>query len=168
LTELSIRPAAEADVPAVVALARACVAEMLRRGIDQWDEVYPPPTQFSSDASAGSLYVASLRTDIVGALALDERQDAEYEAVPWTMLDGRVAVVHRLMVHPAFQGRGIAKELMRFAERKAADLGCGAMRLDAYSRNPQALRLYRTLGYRAAGDVVFRKGVFRCFEKGMA
>jgi ribosomal protein S18 acetylase RimI-like enzyme len=79
--------------------------------------------------------------------------------------DAGVSVVHRLMVHPAFQGRGIARELMEFAERVALNRGCGVIRLDAFAMNPQALRLYRALGYREAGEVKFRKGAFLCFEK---
>jgi ribosomal protein S18 acetylase RimI-like enzyme len=72
------------------------------------------------------------------------------------------------MVDPDFQGQGIARRMMRFAEGAARNLGCGVMRLDAFALNPQALRLYRSLEYRDAGEVRFRKGAFRCFEKRLA
>ena len=74
-------------------------------------------------------------------------------------------MVHRLMVDPRYQGRGIAGELMRFAEDRAGELGYDAIRLDAFSANPRALWLYQRLGYHDAGCVTFRKGLFRCFEK---
>ena len=104
---------------------------------------------------------------VVGALTLDQNQDAEYAAVPWTVSNVPVAVVHRLMVDPEFQGRGIAREMMKFAEHAATSLGGGVLRLDAFTLNPQALGLYRALGYRDVGEVRFRKGAFRCFEKGL-
>jgi GNAT superfamily N-acetyltransferase len=103
--------------------------------------------------------------ELVGGFTLDQNQDAEYASVPWSIVDDRVAVVHRLFVDPSHHGRGIAKKMMSVAERLATDLGCGSMRLDAFTLNPEALRLYQSLGYRDAGAVTFRKGVFRCFEK---
>jgi hypothetical protein len=35
------------------------------------------------------------------------------------------------------------------------------------SQNPQALNLYRRLGYRDVGTVTLRKGLFHCFEKAL-
>jgi ribosomal protein S18 acetylase RimI-like enzyme len=169
VADLDITRATEADVSAVASLAERCKAEMQRRGIDQWDELYPTRERFSADAAASSLYVASLGpAAVIGAFTLDRYQDVEYAAVPWAFRDEPVGVVHRLMVDPRFQGRGIAQELMRFAERVACNLGCAVMRLDAFASNPRALGLYRGLGYREAGGVRFRKGAFRCFEKRLA
>jgi GNAT superfamily N-acetyltransferase len=88
--------------------------------------------------------------------------------VDWSIRAPRVAVVHRLMVHPVCQGRGIGPYLMRFAELRARQLGYGAMRLDAFTRNPRSLHLYQRLGYRDAGPVRLRKGLFRCLEKDLA
>ena len=163
--ELSVRKADEADLTDVMTLRDRCVDDMLRRGIEQWDDIYPTLEWFTADVSAGSLHIASVDNQIVGAFALNEKQDPEYVEVPWTFVDERVAVVHRLMVDPSAQGRGIARKLMRHAELLAAELGFGAVRLDAFTLNPQALRLYASLGYRDAGGVQLRKGVFRCFEK---
>lgn len=39
------------------------------------------------------------------------------------------------------------------------------IRLDAFTGNPRALKLYDGLGYRRSGYVTFRKGLFVCFEK---
>jgi RimJ/RimL family protein N-acetyltransferase len=41
------------------------------------------------------------------------------------------------------------------------------MRLDAFSENPRALRVYDRDGYRRAGQVRLRKGTFICFEKAL-
>ncbi|MGD8282175.1 MAG: GNAT family N-acetyltransferase [Gemmatimonadota bacterium] len=164
--DLEVVPAAEADLPAVMMLVRRCIEEMRRRGIDQWDDIYPGRTRFAEDVNAGSLWIASSHgADLVGVFTLDEHQDVEYADVPWRFEGPPVAVVHRLMVDPGVQGRGIARRLMRFAEERAIRLGYGVLRLDAFTRNPYALRLYRSLGYRYAGEVTFRKGRFRCFEK---
>ena len=89
----------------------------------------------------------------------------EWAAVPWTILGVRTAVVHRLMVEPHYQGQGVARQLMQFAESQASRAGFECMRLDAFALNPPALRLYQNMGYRDAGSATLRKGVFRCLEK---
>ena len=149
-------------------LVRNCIADMRQAGIDQWDDIYPADATILADAREGTLYLASLDAEhLAGALVINDYQNPEYSEVPWTIDGARVAVVHRLMVDPRYQGRGIARELMRFAETRAGELGYGAIRLDAFSANPRALRLYHGLGYHDAGCVTFRKGVFRCFEKSL-
>jgi GNAT superfamily N-acetyltransferase len=163
---IAIRPGLEGDVDGAMALVRDCISAMLRQSIDQWDEVYPNRSTWLGDARERTLYVASHEAGpLVAAFVLNEFQDAEYAAVPWTICPARVAVLHRLLVHPSHQNRGVATTLVRYAEGRALELGYDAIRLDAFTRNPAALRLYHRLGYRDAGAVTLRKGVFRCFEK---
>jgi len=166
LLELAIRPAVSSELDEVMRLVRACIEDMRERGIEQWDEIYPARDIFALDLRAGSLYTAWLDAGaLAGVFTLDEYQSPEWAAVPWTILGVRVAVVHRLMVEPGYQRRGFARQLMQFAENEASRLGFEAMRLDAFSLNPQALRLYQTLDYREAGTGRLRKGIFHCFEK---
>lgn len=44
-------------------------------------------------------------------------------------------------------------------------LGGGAVRLDIFSQNPHALRLYTKLGYAPVGTVRWRMGDFILMEK---
>jgi GNAT superfamily N-acetyltransferase len=169
LSNVLVRRAHEDDLPRVGELLRGCVQKMRADGIDQWDDVYPTGATLAADVGGGALYVASAEgMPVAGAFAIDERQDPEYADVSWSVQAPRVAVVHRLMVHPLCQGRGLGPFLMRFAESRARQLGYRAMRLDAFTSNPRSLRLYQSLGYRDAGPVTFRKGLFRCFEKDLA
>lgn len=163
---ISIRLAGDEDVVALMRLVHDCIAHMRRAGIEQWDELYPDEATLRGDVQERTMYLGG-REDhgMIGAFVLNEYQNQEYAEVPWTITDLRVAVVHRLMVDPRHQRQGVARQLMRLAEERAIALGFGAMRLDAFSGNPSALRLYQDLGYRDAGGVMFRKGPFRCFEK---
>ncbi len=46
----------------------------------------------------------------VAYVAINEEQSPEYSQINW-FTDGRkVLVIHRLSVHPEFQGKGIAKK----------------------------------------------------------
>jgi GNAT superfamily N-acetyltransferase len=163
---LSVRVAGIEDFVLLMRLVRDCIEDMRREGIEQWDEIYPNETILRADVEEQTMYLAGREDDsLIGAFVLNEYQNPEYRDVPWTITGLRVAVVHRLMVDPRHQRQGCAGQLMRFAEEQASALGYGAMRLDAFAANPRAQRLYEGLGYRDAGAVVFRKGLFRCFEK---
>src|SRR5262245_36902056 len=165
VTPIAVRLAGEADVDAVMRMLADCIAAMRASGIDQWDDIYPNKELMLADATAQTLYLGLLDDALVGAMVLNEDQDDRWADVPWSIRDVPVVVVHRLMVAPDRQGRGIAHAMMAFAERHACESGYGAIRLDAFAANPAALRLYRGLGYRDAGGARLRKGLFRCFEK---
>jgi GNAT superfamily N-acetyltransferase len=166
MAALMIRTAREEDIDRVMELVRDCIAGMRQAGIEQWDDIYPNRATMGIDARDGTLYLGSLDAEpFVGMFVVNDVQSPEYRDVPWTIEAARVGVVHRLMVDPRYQGRGLARELMQAAEARAARLGYGAIRLDAFSANPRALRLYRSLGYHDAGCVTLRKGIFHCFEK---
>jgi ribosomal protein S18 acetylase RimI-like enzyme len=163
-----MRQATCEDVDGVLALVRDCVDHMRRNGIEQWDDAYPDRTTIEADARRCEAFVATLETGLVGYVALGERQDPEYAQVPWEFTVGPTVVIHRLMVDPAYQGRGFAKVFMAFAEKQALTSGYRTVRLDAFVGNPRALRLYQGLGYREAGTIEHRTGQFRCFERELA
>lgn len=165
MDQLDIRPATTADRDTLLALVTACIDRMRAQQIEQWDEQYPNAVAIDRDLSQGTAYVGMLDDRLVAMIVVNEFQDAEYAEVAWQWTQGSVAVVHRLMVHPDAEGRGLARVLMAFAEQLATDLGHAIIRLDAFSLNPRALGLYHSLGYRDAGTIGLRKGIFHCFEK---
>jgi GNAT superfamily N-acetyltransferase len=171
VTDVLVRRAHADDLPRLAELLGTCVADMRARGIDQWDDVYPTPANLEADVAAGTLFVgAAPGHPVAGAFVLDARAEPEYAAVAWRVdpAGAPVRFVHRLMVHPAVQRRGVARRLMAFAEQAARRAGCRALRLDAFTGNAPSLRLYEGLGYADVGPVRFRKGLFRCLEKDLS
>jgi ribosomal protein S18 acetylase RimI-like enzyme len=138
---------------------------MLQNGIDQWDDIYPNFNSIETDILKKQAFGYFKMEQFIGYIAINESFDKEYNALNWKYPDNKPLIVHRLAVNPKFQGMGIAKELMGFAEIKAKNEGYISIRLDAFSNNPKAIRFYHGLGYRFVGEVIFRKGIFHCFEK---
>lgn len=56
-----------------------------------------------------------------------------------------------LAVMPEHRGRGIAKALLRATAEKAATAGCGPLGLLVDDNNPNAERLYRSVGFKPSG-----------------
>jgi len=151
------------DLATTLSIVRRSIVAMRSAGVDQWDDHYPDESTLADDIAAESLFLIRCEEQPVGLIVLNEHQEPEYGTVSWR-LGGRVMVVHRLVIDPEFQRRGLATELMRFAEEWAIGV-FDSIRLDAFAANPAAVSFYENLGYVRAGTVTFRKGEFVCFEK---
>ena len=134
-------------------------------GIEQWDEVYPDAAVLARDLAAGTLHVMRRGTHVLGCVTLDTAHDPLWQGMDWSAAGEPAAAVHRLMVHPAAQGRSLAKLLMAHAESLARAQGFRSIHLDCFAANPAALALYERLGYHRTGTATMRKGPFVCFEK---
>ena len=162
--KLEFRLAQINDLPKICDLIRAAVDAMTRQGVLQWDAIYPAESDFRRDIGAGWLYVGLLEGQIAVVFALNRECDAQYRNGRWTCAEPHL-ILHRLCVHPAYQRRGLGKQAMLYVESQAAAMGARALRLDVYSKNPAALRLYADLGYASVGHADWRKGRFYLMEK---
>ena len=117
-----------------------------------------------------SLGINIFRIDnqIASVFVLNQECDPEYSVGNWKNNDTSFAVVHRLCVNPDFQRTGIGTRTILAAEALLTNMGIKSVRLDAFSENPAALRLYEKLGYQNTGRVNFRKGLFYLFEKSLS
>jgi ribosomal protein S18 acetylase RimI-like enzyme len=102
---------------------------------------------------------------IAVAFVLEECCAGDYEPAAWRYDEPRFVVLHRLCVHPDFQGQRVAQTAMDTLEAEVLSRGMRAIRLDAFSQNPVALHLYESRGYQKAGEIVYRKGLFYLYEK---
>lgn len=161
----SVRRATMEDAPALLQIVRDCVAAMRTAGIEQWDEVYPDASVIARDIEAGTLDVMMEDARIIACITVDQNMDPLWTGMEWRAGAEPAAAVHRLMVHPSQQGRGLSKLFMNHAETVAHRRGCRSIRLDCFLQNPAAMALYPRLGYRRTGTAMMRKGEFAGFEK---
>ncbi len=164
---LTLRLAQPADETTVIGVYKRSVAAMCEMGIYQWDEIYPSEAQIQADINNSEMYLVCDDGCIVGAVVLNDREDESYTLAAWKCA-APFAVVHRLCIDPASQSCGVGRQAMRLAQTMLKEKGFASVRLDAYSQNPHALSLYKTLGYRQAGEATYRKGLFYLFEKSLS
>lgn len=167
MLSMRVEQAGHADAADVMRLISRCILHMRANGIRQWDEVYPDLQNIREDVRASSLFVIRQNGRCVAAVSLNDIQPDEYHAVKWHCVAGQALVAHRLCVDPLWQGRGLGKQMMDFAESFAINHDFSCIRLDAYTGNPHAMALYERLGYWRVGQVYFprRELPFVCFEK---
>lgn len=152
-------------IPDVMNIIQEASEHMEANNIPQWDSIYPDRMTFENDIIENTLFGIFVENVLAGVMVLNCFQDKEYQDIKWKLNDNRPLVVHRLCISPKFQGRGLSKYLMHFAEEYARKNDFISIRLDAFKLNPVSVGLYRKLGYNERGSVNFRKGEFFVFEK---
>ncbi len=163
---MKIQKATINDLPMIMKTTSACVADLLTKGISQWNDNYPTEDIFIRDIDKGDLYIISEDDTCIAVIVINQCQEDEWKKVEWSTRSSRPLVVHRLMVHPGFQMQGVGRELMDFAAGYARGNGFDSIRFDAYSGNPGLLDTYEKMGCVRKGQVYFphRELLFFCYE----
>ncbi|MGN1148304.1 MAG: GNAT family N-acetyltransferase [Lachnospiraceae bacterium] len=163
--KIKYRPGQPADIAEIVSLVQAAIENMNRQNINQWDALYPTEADFRDDIEKGQLYVGIMDEKIAVIYVLNRECDEAYQNGAWQYPSASFCVIHRLCVNPDFQNRGVGALTMEHIEKELATRGIQAIRLDAFSQNPYAIKLYKGLGYQVVGHADWRKGRFFLMEK---
>jgi len=123
---LVIRPATEADIPALAALEQSFPPE----------DRFPVRTWRRLLRGRSAAYVAVSDGEICGA------------AVYLFRAGTKVARLYSLTVAPAHRGKGIAAALLSTGDADAFARGCDRARLEVRQSNATAIRLYERHGFR--------------------
>lgn len=153
------------DLESIQLLIQSAVAHMRNQGIEQWDERYPAYEDFEQDIKSNQLFVGITAGEIAVVFTLNKECDEAYKNGEWKHPEKLFCIIHRFCVNPKFQNKGIARQTMKYIEMEAASNGEQSIRLDVYSQNPYALKLYQSCGYEKVGMVEWRKGIFYLMEK---
>ncbi|TVP95795.1 MAG: GNAT family N-acetyltransferase [Acholeplasmatales bacterium] len=128
-----IRKATLQDLDRLDALALATILAMQAAGIAQWTENYPRKKHFQHDVERGALYVFEHDDDLLGAMVLYEENDPPYRSITW--LRDRSIVLHRLLIAPNNQQRGIASALLDYALQYGKNNGYQSLKIDTHPAN---------------------------------
>ena len=125
-----ILPATQDDVAQIVRLVRAAYAEYL-------DRMEKPPAPMLADytelIASGGVYVLTSRAEIAGVLVIEEQN--------------RALLIENIAVDPVYQGHGLGRQLMAFAEECAREHGLRELRLYTNEMMTENLAFYRRLGF---------------------
>lgn len=157
--------AQDGDKDEVMQLLNAAKENMKENGIDQWDEIYPAISDVSKDIKEGTLTLVKQGGKLVAVYTLNKHQDAAYKFGDFKDNSDNYIVLHRLCVNPKYEGMGIAARTLKHIDEEALKEGFSSIRLDVFTKNPRAVKLYENAGYSYAGDAYFRKGKFLLMEK---
>ncbi|MBN2221335.1 MAG: GNAT family N-acetyltransferase [Vallitaleaceae bacterium] len=164
---IQIKKADIEDLSEIRSFVEKAIQKMRDSGNFQWDERYPKVDNHREDIVSGDCFKAVIENgNIVGVATMNDEEALEYQEVRWGSCE-KAFVLHRLIIHPDYQKQGIGKALSCFFEEEALRRGYQYLRLDAYSQNQGANRLYQQMGYQIRGEVHFRgiEAAFYCMDK---
>jgi GNAT superfamily N-acetyltransferase len=126
-----LRPAADADIPAVVAVDRAAFTP------HWW---HSEETLYRRAARSPHFVVAEIEGQVIGYVEGETR-------LP-------LAHLNRIAVHPAHQGRGVGRTLLNSTLRAFWRIGAERITLNTQADNMHSQQLYRHFGFKPTGDTV--------------
>lgn len=129
--------------------------KMQENGIFQWNEHYPSKEAFIKDIERDELFVIEENNIVQGTIVISTLMDDEYRPIQWLTPNGNSTYIHRLSVHPDLQGKGLAQQMMDFAENYSSENNFISVRLDTFSQNKRNQRFYEQRGYQKLGTSTF-------------
>ena len=165
MKDIEFSIAEEKNLQDVFNIFLAAIEEMNKHNIMQWDEVYPDKDTLQNDVKKKNLYIGKVHNEIACIYVLNDDCDEQYENGNWKYPYAVYNVIHRMCVNPKFQNQGIGKLTLKYIEKKLKSKGVETIRLDAFSQNPFALKMYNKQGYIKVGEANWRKGKFYLMEK---
>jgi len=165
MTDMELKLAEIDDLDVIYDMFKNAIEKMIKNGIFQWDEIYPTKDILKDDIEKNQLYKIIFDNNIISAFVLNKEYDKDYLNGKWEYNGDDFMVVHRLCLNINYQNKGLGTKIMLYMEDYLKNTGICSIRLDAFSRNPIALRLYNKLGYKKTGEANWRKGLFILLEK---
>jgi ribosomal protein S18 acetylase RimI-like enzyme len=162
-----IRKATYQDISSILKITKACAKRMINKEIFQWNEYYPNKLTFENDINHHVLFVLEIESEIIACIVISTFIDEEYKSVNWLTENKNNIYIHRLAVHPKHQGKGIAQQLMDYAEAFAIENNYTSIRLDTFSQNKRNQKFYELRNYKRLGEIYFPKQSnypFYCYE----
>ena len=135
---LEIRAATEADLPSILALYVEVEDHGRVLSIEQARSIYARMRSYPDY----TVYVATLGESIVGTFAL---------LIMDNLMGAPSGVVEDVVVQGYWRGKGVGKQMMRFAMDRCRERGCYKLALSSNLKREAAHRFYDGLGFRRHG-----------------
>lgn len=137
---LRIREANTPDLPQILNLYLHGLEDRDVLTIEQAEQIFNKMSTYPNY----KVYVAENEVEMLGTFALLIMDNLGHMGTP-------SAVVEDVAVLPNHQGKGIGKQMMRFAIEKANEAGCYKMALSSNLRRHDAHAFYESLGFTKHG-----------------
>ena len=160
---LRFRRGKEVDLERIMALVADAQNWFRGQGIDQWQDGYPTCEIISSDILGGENYIIELNRVAVATFVISFAGEPTYDEIKgkgW-LNENRYAVVHRIAVADECRRKGIAREILHYAEELSAEQGIADIRIDTHRDNVAMRALLKKLGYIHCGRITLTSGAFR-------
>ena len=162
----NFRKATALEIPQIWTIIQQAIARRKNDGSQQWQDGYPNETVIQHDIEKEIGYVLTDEDTITGYAAILFNDEPAYEELKGTWLTNEdFAVVHRVAISDDYLGKGLAQKIFLFTEDLAIENNIFSIKVDTNFDNIPMLKILEKLGYTYCGEVTFRGGLRKAFEK---
>lgn len=137
---MEIRPARREDLAAILALYADLETDGQVLDLPAAESIFARMQKYPNY----TVYVAVVEGQIVGSFELLIMDNLAHVGAP-------SGIVEDVVVHPAWRGRGIGKQMMSFALEQCRQAGCYKLALSSNRKREAAHRFYEALGFQKHG-----------------
>ena len=137
---MEIRPARREDLAAILALYADLETDGQVLDLPAAESIFARMQQYPNY----TVYVAVVEGQIIGAFELLIMDNLAHVGAP-------SGIVEDVVVHPAWRGQGIGKQMMAFALEQCRQAGCYKLALSSNRKREAAHRFYEALGFQKHG-----------------
>lgn len=155
-----------ADLPKIMPLVTAAIANMQASGIRQWHKGYPAKSHIETDIKRAEGHVLSQAGEILVYGAIIGVGEPAYNKIDGQWLtDGPYLAIHRLLTNPAYTGQNLASQFLARAENMGREQGFLSVRIDTNHDNRPMLNFLKKHNFSFCGEILLQGGARLAFEK---
>ena len=140
MAAVEIRPARREDLAAILALYADLETDGKVLALPAAESILERMQRYPNY----TVYIAVVEDQIVGTFELLIMDNLAHMGAP-------SGIVEDVVVHPAWRGRGIGKQMMLFAIEQCRQAGCYKLALSSNLKREAAHRFYEALGFQKHG-----------------
>lgn len=164
---MEIIKAKKNDLIEILFLLKVCIRDLNSKGFKHWNNCCPDIETIQESLDRGIIFVVKDRGVCKGMVTLNDNQPEEYKSLYFPSGLRRPLCLQNMVVHPNWQGRGIATMMIEFAQNYAKENNFDCIRLDVFMPSEDARQLYQNQSFRevASFHSEFQKIPYICYEK---
>lgn len=163
---MNLRQAKQSERSIIWNIIQYAIEQRRLDGSRQWQEGYPNETTIQEDLDNGHAYVVTDNEDVLAYAAIIFDKEPAYEAIEGKWLtEGDYVVIHRVAAAEIAKGKSVATKLFQLIETLCLSKNIYSIKVDTNFDNMPMLRILEKLGYTYCGEVYFKGGARKAYEK---
>jgi len=154
--DLEIKKATIKDLDNTWGIIKICSDWLVEQGMNHWESYYSKKL-IAKKIKTQQVFLAYVDKKPIATITLDKNPVSYYEEKDLQKFADPGAKAYYMMalaVIPGYQKRGIAGQLIKFAEKKALKEGIKYTRFDCRASYQELVEYYKKRDYKVAGDFI--------------
>ena len=157
---MEFRKTLKIDIDRIMDIMHQAQEYLKSRGVDQWQDGYPQPEIILNDIENEESYVAEMDGRVAGTLVISFRGEETYDEIyegEWLSNDD-YCVVHRVAMDINYRGKGLASDMLKYAEQLCKEKNIKSIKIDTHLDNKVMRGLISKNGYKYCGIIYLNNG----------